>query len=31
MSGISDLIYYQKNRDLVLSKKKDHYENNKRG
>ena len=30
MSGISDLIYYQKNRDLVLSKKKDHYENNKK-
>ena len=29
MSGNSDLTYYQKNRDLMLSKGKDYYKNNK--
>ena len=29
MSEISDLIYYRKNRDLILNKKKDYYKNNK--
>ena len=29
MSEIADLTYYQKNRDLILKKKKDYYKNNK--
>ena len=29
MSKNTDLIYYQKNRDVVLSKAKDYYKNNK--
>ena len=29
MSGIADLTYYQKNRDLILNKAKDYYKNNK--
>ena len=30
MSEISDLIYYQKNRDQILNKAKDYYKNNKK-
>ena len=26
---MSDLIYYQKNRDVILNRAKDYYENNK--
>ena len=29
MSEITNLTYYQRNRDLVLNKKKDYYKNNK--
>ena len=29
MSENTDLTYYQRNRDLLLNKKKDYYENNK--
>ena len=29
MSEITDLTYYQRNRDLILNKKKDCYKNNK--
>ena len=29
MSENTDLTYYQKNRDVVLSKAKDYYKNNK--
>ena len=29
MSEITDLIYYKKNRDLILNIKKDYYKNNK--
>ena len=29
MSEISDLTYYQENRDLILNKAKDYYKNNK--
>ena len=30
MSETTDLIYYQKNRDVVLNKTKDYYKNNKK-
>ena len=30
MSEITDLIYYQKNWDVVLNKAKDYYKNNKK-
>ena len=26
---MSDLIYYQRNRDMILNRAKDYYENNK--
>ena len=29
MSENTDLTYYQRNRDLILNKKKDYYKNNK--
>ena len=29
MSEITDLTYYQRNRDIVLNKAKDYYENKK--
>ena len=29
MSEITDLTYYQKNRNVILNKAKDHYKNNK--
>ena len=29
MSEITDLTYYQKNRDVILNKGKDYYKNNK--
>ena len=29
MSEITDLTYYQKNRNLILNKAKDYYKNNK--
>ena len=29
MREISDLTYYQENRDLILNKAKDYYKNNK--
>ena len=29
MSEITNLTYYQRNKDLVLNKKKDYYKNNK--
>ena len=29
MSEITDLTYYQRNRDLILNKAKDYYKNNK--
>ena len=29
MSEITDLTYYQRNRDLILNTKKDYYKNNK--
>ena len=29
MSEITDLTYYQKNRNVILSKAKDYYKNNK--
>ena len=29
MSEITDLTYYQRNRDLILNKKKGYYKNNK--
>ena len=29
MSKYTDLIYYQKNREVILNRAKDHYENNK--
>ena len=30
MSEITDLIYYQRNRDLILNKKKDYCKSNKK-
>ena len=30
MSEITDLTYYQRNRDLILNKSKDYYKNNKK-
>ena len=30
MSEITDLTYYQRNRDLILNKAKDYYKNNKK-
>ena len=30
MSEITDLTYYQRNRDIVLNKAKDYYENKKK-
>ena len=30
MSENTDLIYYQKNRDMILNRAKDYYENNKK-
>ena len=30
MSENTDLIYYQKNRDVILNRAKDYYENNKK-
>ena len=29
MNEYADLIYYQKNRDVILNRTKDYYENNK--
>ena len=29
MSEYADLTYYQKNRDVILNRAKDYYENNK--
>ena len=29
MSEFANLTYYQKNRDVILSRAKDHYENDK--
>ena len=29
MSDITDLTYYQRNRDTILNKAKDYYKNNK--
>ena len=29
MSDITDLTYYQRNRDTILNKEKDYYKNNK--
>ena len=29
MSEITDLTYYQRNRDLIINKAKDYYKNNK--
>ena len=30
MSEITNLTYYQRNRDLILNKAKDYYKNNKK-
>ena len=30
MSGSADLIYYQRNREVILNRAKDYYENDKK-